>query len=59
MSSYRGEVWRTGEGRESNMQDRAGCTAAVASVDMERRRMEDYFTEDTIPANLKWPLSSL
>lgn len=42
------------------MQGRAGCAAVVAIVDMERRRrMEDYFTEDTTSANLKWPLFSL
>lgn len=42
------------------MQDRAGCAADVAGVDMERRRRtEDHFTEDTTAANLKWPLLSL
>lgn len=35
------------------MQDRAGCAAGVAGVDMERRRrMEDHFAEDTTSANL-------
>lgn len=41
------------------MQDRAGCAADVAGVDVERRRMEDLFTEDTTSANLKGPLFSL
>lgn len=59
MLSYSERGLRAGQGRESDMQGRAGCAAVVAIVDMERRRMEDYFTEDTTSANLKWPLFSL
>lgn len=41
------------------MQDRAGCVADAASVDMEtRRRMRDHFAEDTTSAKFKWPLFS-
>lgn len=41
------------------MRDRAGCAADLAGVDVERRRMEDHFAEDTASANLKWLLFSL